>query len=346
MHDRRRLVAWMHSDRFPTWSMPEETESALREALGPGWEVRVVRKSTVAAGDGSREAPPAVFEAVRQAEIYFGWGITRELFVAGERLRWVHSAAAGARASLFPELRDSDVLFTNSAGIYAEPLAEWTIAAMLHFARGLDVAMSAKSRRHWPYEEMAGTGHPLRELAGATLAIIGYGGIGRAIGRRASALGMRVLGVRSRPGSASRDLEPSVVGPESLSEVLREAEYVVLSVPETAATRNLIGEAELSAMRPDAVLMNLSRGSILDESALAESLRAGRIRGAALDVFREEPLPAQSPLWGLDNVLITPHAGSISPRFWQRETDLMVRNVGHYLCGGDLENLVDKRRGY
>jgi phosphoglycerate dehydrogenase-like enzyme len=157
---------------------------------------------------------------------------------------------------------------------------------------------------------------------------------------------MRVLGIRSRPELTSADATVEVVGPENLANVLAVADYVVLSVPETSVTRDMIGAAELSVMRPDAVLMNLSRGGILDEGALAESLRAGRIRGAALDVFREEPLPAHSPLWDLDNVLITPHAGSISPRFWQRETDLMVRNVGHYLCGEDLENLVHKRRGY
>jgi len=341
----RRLVAWLHSERFPTWCIPEDTVRELSEALGPGWEVRVVRESTSASGDGSREAPAAVLEAVHDAEIYFGWGITPDVFAAGATLRWVHSAAAGARASLFPAMRESHVMFTNSAGIYAEPLAEWAIAAMLFFARGFDLAVSAKSRRLWPYDEMAAHGHPLRELTGATVAVIGYGGIGRAIGRRASALGMRVRGLRSRSGS-EMDSTAEIAGPDALPEVLGAADYVVLCVPETSDTQGLIGPVELSRMRSDAVLINLSRGGILDEGALAEFLRGGRIRGAALDVFREEPLPDHSPLWDLDNVLITPHAGSISPRFWERETDLMVRNIGHYLCGSGLENLVDKQRGY
>jgi phosphoglycerate dehydrogenase-like enzyme len=342
----RRLVAWMHSDRYPTWSLPESTVEGLEEALGPGWIVDTVEQPTFAGGDGSREIPPAVLHAVAEAEIYFGFGISRDLFVAAPRLRWVHSAAAGARATLFPEMRDSDVLLTNSAGIYAEPLAEWAVAAVLHFARGLDLAAGGKRDGRWPYEEMAAFGHPLREVAGSTIGIVGYGGIGRAIGRRAAALGMRVLAVRSRPGHGVPEEADEVVGSDGLSDVLARSHYVVLSLPETSSTAGLIGASELGRMRPDSVLLNLSRGGIVDEEALVETLRAGRIRGVALDVFLEEPLPADSPLWTLDNVLITPHAGAISPRFWERETGLMVRNIGHYLAGSRMENVVDKTRGY
>jgi phosphoglycerate dehydrogenase-like enzyme len=342
----RRLVAWMHSDRYPTWSLPESTVEALEEALGPGWIVDTVEQPTFAGGDGSREIPPAVLHAVAEAEIYFGFGISRDLFVAAPRLRWVHSAAAGARATLFPEMRDSDVLLTNSAGIYAEPLAEWAVAAVLHFARGLDLAAGGKRDGRWSYEEMAAFGHPLREVAGSTIGIVGYGGIGRAIGRRAAALGMRVLAVRSRPGHGVPEEADEVVGSDGLSDVLARSHYVVLSLPETSSTAGLIGASELGRMRPDSVLLNLSRGGIVDEEALVETLRAGRIRGVALDVFLEEPLPADSPLWTLDNVLITPHAGAISPRFWERETGLMARNIGHYLAGSRMENVVDKTRGY
>jgi phosphoglycerate dehydrogenase-like enzyme len=342
----RRLVAWMHSDRYPTWSMPESTVQALQEALGPGWAVERVREPTLAGGDGSREIPAAVLAAIGEAEIYFGFGITRDLFCAAPRLRWIHSAAAGARASLFPEMIESEVVFTNSAGIYAEPLAEWAMAAVLYFARGLDVATRARWDRLWPYDEMAASGHPQREVAGSTIGIVGYGGIGEAIGRRAKALGMRVLAVRSSPAA---DLPPGadeVFGPAGLPEVLERSHYVVLSLPETAATSGLLGASELRLMHPEGVLLNLSRGGIVDEDALVDTLRSGRIRGAALDVFREEPLPAESPFWTLDNVLITPHAGAISPRFWERQTDLMVRNVGHFLAGGRMVNVVDKTRGY
>ena len=342
----RRLVAWMYSDRYPTWSIPESVVQQLEEALGPGWVVDSVREPTFAGGDGSREIPAAVLKAAAEAEIYFGFGITRELFLAAPRLRWVHSAAAGARATLFPEMREGDVVLTNSAGIYAEPLAEWVMAAVLYFARGFDLAQRGSRERRWPYDEMAAFGHPQREVAGSTIAVVGYGGIGRAIGERARALGMRVLAVRSRSRSGLPEDADEVFGPEGLTDVLERSHYVVLSLPETSNTTGLIGTSELGQMRPDSVLLNLSRGGIVDEDALAEALGSKRIRGAALDVFREEPLPADSPLWTLDNVLITPHAGAISPRFWERETDLMVRNIGHYLAGGRMDNVVDKTRGY
>jgi len=342
----RKLVAWMHSDRYPTWSMPEATVRALQDALGPGWLAEAVREPTFAGGDGSREVPEAVLSAVTDAEIYIGFGISPRLFSAASHLRWVHSAAAGARASLFPAMRESDVLFTNSAGVYGEPLAEWAMAAVLYFGRAFDVASRGKRDHRWPYDEMAGFGHPQREVAGSVIGIVGYGGIGRAVGRRARALGMRVLAMRSRkPASPPHGVE-EIFGPEGLDELLSRSDYVVLSLPETASTSGLIGPAELARMGAESVLLNLSRGGIVDEDALVSALESGVVRGAALDVFQCEPLPADSPLWTLDNVLITPHSGAISPRFWERETDLIVRNIGHYLAGGRMENLVSKTRGY
>jgi phosphoglycerate dehydrogenase-like enzyme len=326
--------------------MPLSAVQRLEEALGPGWIVDSVSEPTFAGGDGSREIPAAVRDAVAEAEVYFGFGITRELLLAAPRLRWVHSAAAGARATLFPEMNEGDVLLTNSAGIYGEPLAEWAMAAVLYFARGFDLAHRGMRERRWPYDEMAASGHPQREAAGSTMAVIGYGGIGRAVGTRAQALGMHVLAVRSHVREGLPEGADEAFGPEGLEEVLGRSHYVVLSLPETSLTTGLIGTRELGQMRPDSVLLNLSRGGIVDEDALADALGSNRIRGAALDVFREEPLPADSPLWTLDNVLITPHVGAISPRFWERETDLMVRNIGHYLAGGRMENVVDKTRGY
>ncbi|MCK5488576.1 MAG: D-2-hydroxyacid dehydrogenase [Gemmatimonadetes bacterium] len=342
----RRLVAWMYSDRYPTWSMPESTVQSVEAALGPGWVVDAVREPTFAGGDGSREIPAALLAAVAEAEIYFGFGIARNVFSAAPRLRWVHSAAAGARASLFQEMRESEVVFTNSAGIYADPLAEWAMAAVLYFARGLDIAARGRRERRWPYDEMAAFGHPQREVAGSTMGIVGYGGIGQVLGKRAKALGMQVLAVRSRASDGVPEGADESFGPEGLAEVLERSHYLALSLPETSSTTGLIGAPELARMRPDSVLLNLSRGGIVDEDALVAALGSERIRGAALDVFREEPLPTESPLWTLDNVLITPHAGAISPRFWERETDLMVRNIGHYLAGGRMENVVDKTRGY
>jgi phosphoglycerate dehydrogenase-like enzyme len=159
---------------------------------------------------------------------------------------------------------------------------------------------------------------------------------------------MRVWALRrSEPAESERPEEVEwVSGVSGLDELLRQSDYVVLTVPETSETTGLIGERELALMQRTAVLINVARGRILDEEALAAALKAGRLRGAGLDVFRQEPLPPDSPLWELDNILITPHIGGTSQRFWDRQTELMIRNIGNYLAGFPLENLVDKRLGY
>jgi phosphoglycerate dehydrogenase-like enzyme len=343
---RRTLLIWMHSDRYPAWRIPESLVARLAEEAGGEWEVQAIRVSAHAGGDGPDRAPAAVLAAIGGAEVYFGFGITPELLEAATDLRWFHSGAAGVGGSLRAGMRDRGVAMTNSAGIYADPLAEWAIGAMLYFARGFDIATRAMREGEWPYETLAGESSPLRELAGSSVAVIGYGGIGRAIGMRARALGMRVIAVRARPG---RELLPEVdleFGPEGLREALASAHYVVLALPETDRTRLLIGEDELAAMRPGAVLMNLSRGGIVDEAALSEALGTGALRGAALDVFRTEPLPPDSPLRELGNVLTTPHAGSISPGYWDRQGELMRRNFANWRAGEPLVNQVDKERGY
>jgi phosphoglycerate dehydrogenase-like enzyme len=336
----------MHSDQYPAWRIPDQLVEELQADGADEWNVRAIRVPADASGDGPASTPAEVLDAIGDAEVYFGYGITPELLEAAGRLKWFHSGAAGVGGSLRAGAGDRDLVMSNSAGIYAEPLAEWAIGAMLYFARGFDIAGAEVSRGGWPYEAMAGDSSPLRELAESTVAIVGYGGIGRAIGMRSRALGMNVLAIRAHP---NRTLMPEVnltLGPEDLEAALTAADYVILSLPETAVTTQLIGSAELAAMRPDAVLLNLSRGGIVDEAALAEALGKGELRGAALDVFRTEPLPPDSPLRALGNVLITPHAGSISPRYWDRQGALMRRNFEHWRAGRPLDNQVDKERGY
>jgi len=342
----RTLLIWMHSDRFPAWRIPDEVVEHLRADGADTWDVRAIRIAADATGDGPASAPTEVLEAIAEADVYFGYGITSELLEAAPRLQWFHSGAAGIGGSLRAGVRGRDIAVTNSAGIYAEPLAEWTIGAMLYFARGFDIAVRGMRDGGWPYQSMAGAENPLRELAGSTVAIVGYGGIGRAVGMRAKALGMTVLAVRANPGRTLLPEVDRVLAPDELGTALAAAHYVVLSVPETATTTGMIGSTELTTMRPDAVLLNLSRGGIVDEAALSETLSTGALRGAALDVFRTEPLAPDSPLRAHGNVLITPHAGSISPRFWDRQGALMRRNFGNWRAGLPLENQVDKERGY
>lgn len=341
---RRRLVIWIHSDRYPTWSIPAATVRRLDDIAGPGWEVDSIAIDAVASGDGVADVPAPVLDAVETAEIYFGFGIPGAIIHRGRGLRWVHSAAAGVRTSLSGPLGDSDVLFTNSAGVYGPPLGEWAIGAMLHFARGFDIV--AAGNDPWPYDAMAAEGHPLRELSGSRVTVVGYGGIGSEVGRRAHALGMRVTAVRARPDRPASEEIERVYGPDELAEAVAAAHYVVLALPETAGTEGLVDRELLAGLRPDCVLLNLARGNIVDEAALIETLRAGRLRGAALDVFATEPLPPDSPLLELPNVLATPHAGSVSPRFWERQSELMADNLARYLRGEDLVNRVDRQRGY
>lgn len=343
--DPRVFLIWMHSTRYPMWSIPSASVARIREALGSSWEVRDLEVELYASGDGAAEPPAEVMRAVVDAEVYCGFGIPREAFLAAERLRWVHSGAAGVGASLFEEMRASDVLLTNSAGVYAEPMAEHALAMILHFARGFDRAVAGQSAREWRHQELHGAGSPVIDVSGRTLLVVGLGGSGRALARKAAALGMRVVAIRRNPGDSPPDVDV-LLGPDALLQGLSEADFVALTLPETSETEGMIGVRELDAMGPDSILINLSRGGIVDEEALIDALSRGRLRGAGLDVFQREPLPPDSPLWGLSNVLITPHTSGVSPGYWDRETELILRNIGRYLAGEPLENTVHKELGY
>ena len=342
--------------------MPDWVRGEIRAALPAGWELVIVDEETDGSGDGAARVSPAILEAVSGAEVYFGYGIPAELLEAGAQLRWVHSGAAGVGSALTPTMLASPVVFTNSAGIHAPPMAETVLAMLLFFGRGLDIAIGAQRRAEWSSEDYYMAGAPLRELSSSTVGIIGFGGIGREVARRVASLGARVIAVKRttpRPGEA--DLEPVgggatlgsrielVHGASGLDTVLRESDAVVVAAPDTAATRGLIDAAAIGRMKPGAVLVNVARGKIVDEAALADALAEGRIRGAGLDVFSKEPLPSEHPLWVLPNVLLTPHVSAVTRGFWRRETDLIVRNLERYLTDApiaDWENVVDKRAGY
>jgi phosphoglycerate dehydrogenase-like enzyme len=241
---------------------------------------------------------------------------------------------------------ESDVVFTNSAGVHAVPVAEHALAMMLYFARGLDLAERARRERRWAKDELQGEGSPVTELGGATVVIVGFGGIGRELGRRCRALGMRVSGVRRRPGAGDDPDAHRVVGPDGLDAVLGEADYVVLTVPHTRETDGLFDARRLARIRRGGVLINICRGRIVDEAALRHALRAGALRGAGLDVFAREPLPEDSPWWDEPRACVTPHTSSVSPHFWDRESELIRENVRRYRAGEPLRNVVDKSAGY
>ncbi len=342
---RRLFLIWMYAPDYPGWSMPAQSIQAIQQALGESWTVRSLEVPAHASGDGATVVPEELLDLIADAEVFCGWGIPREAFLAARQLRWVHSGAAGVGASLFPELLQSDVVLTNSAGTYAESMAEHALAMMFFFARGLDVATRGQDGGRWTHARLAGEGGPVTELSGLTLGIVGYGGIGQGLARRAKALGMSVRAIRRTRGGLPPELD-SLAGPEGLSDLLSSSDFIVLTIPETPETRQLIGRQELAMVHPGAVLINVARGGVVDEHALIQALTERRLRGAGLDVFAQEPLPQDSPLWKMENVLVTPHVGGVSPKFWDRETDLIVRNIRRYLGGKGLENVVRKELGY
>jgi len=346
------------ADRRPIWALPDWVPQQLREAFPNGWELVVMEEETDGSGDGAGRVSDAVLDAVSTAEVYFGYGIGAEL-LGGGSLEWVHSGAAGVGGSLTAEMLASPVLFTNSAGVHAPPMAETVLAMILFFGRGLDLAVRSQQLGRWDKDAFYRAGAPVGELAEATVGIVGFGGVGREVARRVSALGARVLALGRTPsGSGMADLESLVGGVRpgdridvlhgegGLDTVLRSSDVLVLAAPETAETRGMIDAQALARVKEGALLINVARGKLVDETALVRSLESGRLRGAGLDVFAREPLPEGHPLWSLPNVLITPHVSAVTRGFWDREAALMTENVRRYLEGETLLNLVNKRAGY
>jgi phosphoglycerate dehydrogenase-like enzyme len=262
------------------------------------------------------------------------------LFPALRALRWLHSVAAGVEHLLFQELIESEVIVTNGRGAYRDALAEFVLAAALHFAKDIPRLQGNQRRGVWDQYDM-------QELRGRTMGIVGYGEIGRATAALAKAFGMRILALRRRPERTGADaLVDEVIPRERLLDLLARADYVVVAAALTPETRGMIGATELAAMKPTAVLVNVGRGPILAEPALVSALRARRIRGAALDVFEVEPLPATHPFYGLDNVLLSPHTADHVQGWLERGVEVFLDNFARYRTGEALLNVVDKRAGY
>jgi phosphoglycerate dehydrogenase-like enzyme len=249
----------------------------------------------------------------------------RDLLTMAKKVRWIHTLAAGVESLPFDVLRRSGITVTNSRGLYADALGEFVIAAMLWFAKDLRRLVRNQGAKKWePFD--------VEWLQGKTAGVIGYGGIGSAIGRRAEAMGMHVLPVRRSAGD--------------VDEVIAKSDYIVLSTPFTPATQGLMNGARIAKMQSHAVLINVSRGAIVDEHALIDALREKRIRGAALDVFEAEPLPPDSPLWSLDNVLISPHSADHTSDAHERAIRFFLENLQRFERGEKLQNIVDLEAGY
>lgn len=370
-------------DRRPIWELPDRAREAIIGALPPGWTVHFMETLSDGSGDGAGRASDELLEAVRDARVYMGYGIPAEVLWHGRRLEWVHSGAAGVGSSLHPAMLDSDVMFTNSAAVHAVPMAETATAMILHFARGLDIAVRAQREGRWAAPEYWAADAPVTEVSASTVGVIGFGGIGREVAVRVAAMGARVVGVRRGGGGGRAHVasggggHPDAAsggsgrlhgplggsgrlhgssggagridvgsGPAVLDRAIAESDYLVLTLPETAETRGLMTGERLRAMKPGAVLINVARGRLLDEDALLDALDSGRLRGAGLDVFANEPLPAGHPFYRHPRVLMTPHVSATSRRFWDRQAELIADNIGRFARGERLRNLVDRGAGY
>ena len=299
-------------------------------AAAPGMQVLVTRDRA------------EIAEVLDEIEIAVG-GFPRDLFPEARNLRWFQQWGAGADWLLrHPEAVELDFVLTNASGVHPIPMGEHILMFLLAFARGFHRAVRAQSCHKWiSHQQQEG----LFELAGKTMVLVGVGSIGQRTAELAKALGMRVLGVRRNPEVGVPDVE-AMFGPDQLLDLLPQADFVVLTVPLTCETQGMIGKAELRAMRTTAYVVNIGRGGTIQEPALIQALQEGWIAGAGLDVFETEPLPSNSPLWDLENVIVTSHYAGLTPRYDERALEIFVDNLRRYRAGEPLRNVVDKTLGY
>ena len=342
---RRLVVDLSASSR--NWAMTPEGHARVQREAPPGWEILRVGSATSSDGDGPDFGSEEAVRLVADAEVYFGFGFSKELNAAAHRLRWVHTAAAGVGNVLGTGIEHTDVLLTNSAGVHGPPIGEFVVAGILHFMRGLDVAIAQQQRGEWNKAFFVAEDSPLREVDGSRILIVGTGGLGGEAARRLSSLGATCIGIRRRPELGAPPGFASVAGMNELDAELPRADALVLAAPLTSDTSELMTRARLALLPRHAIVVNVARGAMLDEEALADLLEANRLRGAVLDVFREEPLATTSRLWQLRSALIVPHVSPVSPgRFWPRQLDLFLDNWRRFVAGEPLRNLVDKQAGY
>ena len=288
-------------------------------------------------------------EAIAEAEVVVGGNLPADLLAAAKRLRWVSFWSAGLDNKLTPEILARDLRITNASGVHGPNIAEHVLTFMLMFTRRMPHYLRAQIAGEWQRSPSPNF-HAVTagELTGQTLGIVGLGHIGEELARRAKAFDMRVIATKRDPaarhaGAAQLD---ALLAPERLPELLAESDHVCIALPYTPQTHHLFDAAMLSRMKPTAILYNIARGKIVDEAALIAALQAGRLAGAGLDVFETEPLPADSPLWKMENVIITPHVAGITPYYFPRAAALFAANLNRYLAGQPLANLYDPQRGY
>jgi phosphoglycerate dehydrogenase-like enzyme len=327
-----KLLMVVHH-RFDLWNAPAWFAERLRTEF-PALEII------------HRDRYEGIEEHLRDAEILFAFQLRPEQFASARKLRWIHAPTAAVHQLLFPELVKSGVVLTNAREVHGPVVAEHVITLIFALAKKIPQAVRLQQKRIWGQDAIWNDGPRPREVAGATLGLIGLGSIGHTVARMAAALGMRVIAVREHREKEKPEGVSEVYAPAQLNDLLSQSDYVVMAAPLTEATRGLMNAERLSAMGPDAYLINVGRGPQVDEPALADALRDRRIAGAALDVFEQEPLPSESRLWELENLLLTPHTAGLTEKLWQRHYALFSENLRRYLAREPLLFIVDKQKGY
>ena len=329
---QRRLVVYV-PHRLPAWRLPDDCLEKIRRRARPRFEVEV---------PGSEAAFVRVLPS---AEVLFAWGLARRHVEKAAQLRWMHTPLSGVDRVLNPELQTTPIRVTCSRGINSVAAAEHALGLILSLTRGIAMAARAQASREWAQDAIYGRKPAIDELRGKLLGTIGFGEIGRELAVRARAFGLSVWGM-ARTARAKPDELDRLLGADKLDLMMRSADILVLALPLTPATQGLIGERQLKRMKPGALLINIGRGGLVQESALVRALREGWIAGAGLDVFAAEPLPASSPLWTLPQVVITPHVAGMHPHYMERAADLFLANLKRYVAGEPLQHEVDPATGY
>jgi phosphoglycerate dehydrogenase-like enzyme len=311
---------------------PAEPVLRTLDSMEGGIQVRI-GKTAAALGD-----------AVGRARVLFSWAGSkdevRKVMEGAPNLEWIHVRHAGLDRFLFPELIESAIPLTNGSGVFSQSLGEFAILGALYFAKDVPRILKAKSARRWDVFDVAA-------VRTQTMGIVGYGDIGRAVARRAKALDMRVVALRRNPAPRAGDeYVDQLYATKNLHAMLAECDYVVVAAPLTPETAGMIGKSEFERMKPDAIIMNIGRGPVIDESAMVDALRQKQIRGAWLDVFDVEPLPPDHPLWSMDNVFISAHCADHTKDWLQDAVDFFVDQFERWRKGEPLKNIVDKRAGY
>ena len=283
--------------------------------------------------------------ALCDADIMIGWSFSLDLFHAATSLRWIYSITAAIDQFLVPQLVAGDIAISNAGQVHGPVVAEYAMAMVFALAKRIPSAVLHQKDREWAMKEMWSERPQPRELRGATMTVIGLGSIGSEIAAMAHALKMYVIGIREHPDRGPAGAH-EVQGYDSLDQAVQRSDFVVLAAPLTPRTKHLIDARRLQLFKRNAYLINISRGALIDESALVVALKNRQLGGAALDVFEEEPLPRRSPLWKMPQVLITPHIAFLTNRVWERHYNAFTGNLRRYLAGEPLEGTIDKKQGY